>query len=314
MNIKLAAAITVITIFCSISGTYAERVGQTINIAHRGARSVAPENTLHALYLALAKFDADMAEVDVHLTKDGIPVVIHDDTLERCSNVAEMFPERMPWRIADFTMAEIATLDAGSWFVREDPFGQIAAGKVPQDDINLFLSGSVRIPTLKSVLKMLKGFKRPINLEIKNFPAYYPDIASKVVKEVRDAEISDWVIFSSFDHEILHELKVIAPDIPRAVLAEQPIYPLEPYCTDTLGAFAYNPSLDVLGFSSSDYLKNGRFRIDIINKAIENDLAVFVWTVNDPKIMQQLLDAGISGIFTDFPQILSVILKKSRNH
>ena len=251
-----------------------------------------------------------MIEVDVHLTKDGVPVVVHDDTLERCSNVAMIYPDRAPWRVADFTLGEIMSLDAGSWFVRTDPFGQIAAGNVPPEDVATFVSGHVRIPTLRAVLMMVQQQKCLINIEIKNFPAFYPEIASKVVAEVRRAGVGDSVIFSSFDHEILMELKEIAPEIPRAALAGQPIYPLTPYLNETLGVVAYNPGLEVLGFQSVDYREKGAFKKDIIRQAYDAGMAVFVWTVNDPKIMRELIDAGAAGIFTDFPQLLAEILKE----
>ena len=100
----------------------------TLNIAHRGARSLAPENTLAAAQKGLDT-GADMWELDVGMTADGALFLIHDDTLERTSNAAQVFPQRAPWRVHEFTFDEIRQLDFGSWFVEQDPFGQIAAGK-----------------------------------------------------------------------------------------------------------------------------------------------------------------------------------------
>ena len=101
----------------------------TLNIAHRGNRSLAPENTLAAARKGLAA-GADMWELDVAMSADGIPYLIHDDTLERTSNVAEIFPERGPWPTHAFTLAELRQLDFGTWFNATDPFGQIDAGHV----------------------------------------------------------------------------------------------------------------------------------------------------------------------------------------
>ena len=91
-------------------------------VAHRGASAYAPEHTLAAYRLALAQ-KADYVEQDLQITKDGVLVCLHDETLERTTNVAEVFPQRgqgeqgqRHWLVADFTLAEIKQLDAGAWF------------------------------------------------------------------------------------------------------------------------------------------------------------------------------------------------------
>ena len=117
---------------------------RSVNIAHRGASAYAPEHTLAAYQLAL-DMGADYVEQDLQLTKDGVLVCLHDTTLERTTNVEEVFPERAieievrgeprkVWRVADFTLAEIQQLDAGSWFD-----GAFAGARVPtfQEAIDL---------------------------------------------------------------------------------------------------------------------------------------------------------------------------------
>ncbi|WP_281259550.1 glycerophosphodiester phosphodiesterase family protein, partial [Streptomyces glaucescens] len=84
-------------------------------IAHRGASAYAPENTLAAVDKA-AELGIEWVENDVQRTKDGELVVIHDDSLRRTTDVETVFPDRAPWQVRDFTAAEIARLDAGSWF------------------------------------------------------------------------------------------------------------------------------------------------------------------------------------------------------
>src|SRR6056297_3325387 len=100
-----------------------------INIAHRGAGSIAPENTLIAARKAHA-LGADYWEFDVQLTGDHRLILMHDDTLERTTNVEEVFPNRTSYRVGNFTLEEIRTLDAGSWFVNDDPFGEVEKGNV----------------------------------------------------------------------------------------------------------------------------------------------------------------------------------------
>ncbi len=249
---------------------------KVLNIAHRGARSLAPENTLPAFRIGITRCGADMIELDVHLSKDGVPVVVHDDTLERTTDVARVFPHRAPWRVADFTAAELMRLDAGSWFVENDPFGRIRAGEVPTEDLSLFCGGRVRIPTLKAALGLVKELGCRVNIELKNFPAFYPGLAEKVVAEVRQAGVADRVLFSSFDHEILAELRALAPEIPRGALVEDPVFPLKEYLVDLLGVVAYNPSRDVLGLDSVAWHREGRLREDVLERARQAGLDVFV--------------------------------------
>ena len=302
---KIFGFFLVMAMSCGLAFPAEVSAGEFVNIAHRGARSVAPENTLPAFEIGMKRFKADMIELDVHLSKDGVPVVVHDDTLERCSNVKSRFPQRAPWRVGDFTASELLSLDAGSWFVETDPFGQIREGNVPAEDIELFQSGRVRLPTLKACLLMAREYNTPVNIEIKNFPAYYPEMAERVLEAVKATNMEKNVVFSSFDHEVLLRMGRLAPEIPRAALVEQPVYPLDVYVRDTLGCTAFNPGKDVLGFDSEDYRLRKRLRKDLIDQAHSAGLKVNVWTVNDPVLMKQLLKMGVDGIFTDFPQVLA---------
>jgi len=126
-----------------------ERPPRPINIAHRGASAYAPEHTLAAYRLAL-EMGADYVEQDLQLTRDGVLVCLHDTTLERTTNVEQVFPDRFVevenesagarrkiWRVADFTLAEIKQLDAGSWF------GAAFTGE--------------RVPTFQEALDLVKG-------------------------------------------------------------------------------------------------------------------------------------------------------------
>jgi glycerophosphoryl diester phosphodiesterase len=112
-------------------------------IAHRGASAWAPEHTLAAYRLALAQ-GADFVEPDLQITKDGVLVCLHDLTLERTTNVEEVFPDRYKsegdqkhWYVSDFTLQEIRSLDAGSWF---DPKFRRA-----------------RVPTFREMISLVRG-------------------------------------------------------------------------------------------------------------------------------------------------------------
>ncbi|HEX7556623.1 MAG TPA: glycerophosphodiester phosphodiesterase family protein, partial [Leptolinea sp.] len=109
-----------------------------LNIAHRGARSLAPENTLAAARKAL-EVGADLWECDVALTADGIPVILHDDNLRRTSNASSVYPNRKPWKLQTFTLEELKKLDFGSWFLTTDPFKQIKLGQILPAELQKFV-------------------------------------------------------------------------------------------------------------------------------------------------------------------------------
>jgi glycerophosphoryl diester phosphodiesterase len=158
-------------------------------LAHRGGSAHAPENTLAAFERGFQD-GADGFELDVHLSKDGIPVVSHDFTLERVTGVREA--------VAALTVRELASLDAGSWFSPEfhDQF----------------------IPTLEQVLALATGKDLLINIEIKAGYRRYPGIEEACLDQVARAAGHLRVIFSSFDHYCLRRIKEIDPQAATGAL------------------------------------------------------------------------------------------------
>ena len=160
-------------------------MSDVIRIAHRGASGLghAPENTLAAFQLAI-DIGVDGVECDVHCTKDGHVVVIHDHALDRTTDSKGSLDK--------LTLDEVKKADAGSWF---DPR----------------FSGE-RIPTLREVLKLTKG-KALTVVEIKQ-----TGIANKVIREIEEAKAVDEVVLISFHASALQDAKKINPRIPRAFL------------------------------------------------------------------------------------------------
>ncbi|WP_030621816.1 glycerophosphodiester phosphodiesterase [Streptomyces sclerotialus] len=171
-------------------------------IAHRGAAKYAPENTLAAVDEADRR-DVEWVENDVQRTKDGKLVVIHDTTLKRTTDAEEVYPKRSPWRVGDFTAAEIARLDAGSWFDEE------FAGE--------------RVPTLASYLNRVDRNGQHLLLEIKN-PEQYPGIVKQVLAQLRDSgwldaeHVMDGLVVQSFGGDAVREVHSRQPDVRTAVL------------------------------------------------------------------------------------------------
>lgn len=150
-----------------------------LNVAHRGASAYAPEHTLAAYRLAL-EHGADYVEQDLAVTKDGVLICLHDPTLDRTTNVEELFPDRWTrvtwegntaraWLANDFTLAEIKTLDAGSWF---DPK---FAGE--------------RIPTFAEAIALVRGQA-----------GIFPELKTPEVYEGRDVDFEQLVAAALDEH------------------------------------------------------------------------------------------------------------------
>lgn len=157
-------------------------------IGHQGARGYAPGNTMASFERGLA-LEADLIELDVHLSADGHLVVIHDPTVDRMTNASGY--------VKDMTLAQLKKLDAGSWY------GPEFAGE--------------RIPTLDEVLEWAKG-KVGLVIEIKNGPIFYPGIEEKVVEALEAYGMEENVIVISFDHRCVRRVKEPRPGIATGIL------------------------------------------------------------------------------------------------
>jgi glycerophosphoryl diester phosphodiesterase len=265
-------------------------------IAHRGARSLAPENTLAAARKAL-EVGADMWELDVAVTADGELVIMHDDTLDRTCNVQEVFPGRVPWRVWEFTLAEIQTLDCGSWFNATDPFEQIKAGNISEADLQSYVGEPA--PTLRQALEFTRDNNWRVNVELKKQPD--PELSRAIVEKsvalIEDLGMDDGqqVVVSSFEHSYLKTLKTLNPRIPVQVLTSNPIPDLAAYLAE-LDADTCNPKVSA-------------WPAQALREFGQSGIHFNVWTVNDEALMRNLIEAGVQGIITDYPQILIAILK-----
>ena len=262
-----------------------------LNIAHRGGAALAPENTLAAARRAWES-GADLWEFDVRLTKDGTPILMHDATLRRTTDVHRRFPRRAPWWVKFFTLEEIKRLDAGSWFVRVDPFGQIRAGAIPREVWRSYIGEPV--PTLEEALRWTAEHRWRANIEVKPGPPPR-ETAQKIVAVIQRLGMEESVIVSSYDHRILREIKRLDPEIAVAPLVI--LRPRDP-CRylEELGADAYNPSL--LAFNRRDFAA-----------LREQGYGVNIGPYDAPgRLWKLVTHSGVSGIFTNFPGRLEAIL------
>lgn len=266
--------------------------------AHRGARSLAPENTILAAKQALA-VGADFWEMDVQRSVDGALIVFHDDELARTTDVADRpeFTDRRPWLTSQCSFDELQLLDAGSWFVAQDPFGSIARGDVSQEELSLI--GKQRIPSLKDVLNFTREKNLPINIEIKNQIHSPGDltIVREVLEAVHAARAEELVLISSFNHDYLKEMRRLSPEMPLAAIVEG---------AHPENLVEYLKRLDVAGYHPDAQITDEA----MIRNLTEQGFHVSLFTVNDMDQAISLIDAGCYSIITDYPHSLRQRLLK----
>lgn len=270
----------------NISGFSAQ--GGLLNIGHRGAASLAPENTLWAAQKAL-EAGADMWELDVRMAADGELVLLHDPTLNRTSNAQQVFSHRRSQQVTSFTLAELHQLDFGLKYQQKDPFGQIAAGVVSADDLLGY--ADTRIPTLQEALAFTCDHNWQVNIEIEHTPGHTVSIVAEVVALIEKMGINDQVLITSFHHRHLLEARAINPRIATGVLDLRPRRQI----------MQLVKKLQVQFYLPRASLVTAKMMTTLQAQGVE----VAVWTVNEPAEMQKFINMGVSGIITDFPQRLS---------
>ncbi|MFO7718187.1 MAG: glycerophosphodiester phosphodiesterase [Thermodesulfobacteriota bacterium] len=255
--------------------------------AHRGARAHAPENTWPALVAALQS-GAHGWEGDVRLTRDHVPVVVHDNHLARTSDWAFGETGKTPW-ISRHTYAELLALDFGAWFAREDPFATIRSGEVGPAEIAAF-SGT-RVVSLSNALAFAAAHTFYSNIEIKDHYGQFADeaVVTAVLAAVAESGIApELVLFSSFRSAYLKMLARRSPAVDRALLVARPLIDPVPWLR-RLAAKAYHPRRDCLAAEDVPRLR-------------EAGVDVHIYTVNDMAEARQWHAAGANGIFTDYPR------------
>lgn len=254
---------------------------RVVNTAHRGAMGHAPENTLAAFRLGVDQ-GSDLVEADVQRSEDGVLVLMHDTTLSRTTDAEQVFPDRAPWRVGDFTYEEIQQLDAGSWFSEE------YAGEP--------------VPTMAEMVQLLRPTRAGILMELKS-PALYPGIEEQVAEEfasfpgyVDSAVPAERLVVQSFDWNSMARYHEVQPSVPVGLLG-RPAEALLPELSTW--ADQINPS-----FRTYDAAY-----VDAVHGL---GMEVHTYTVNQPADMHLVLDRGVDGVITNFPDVLEDVLDERR--
>jgi glycerophosphoryl diester phosphodiesterase len=221
-------------------------------IAHRGASAEKPENTLAAFRRALA-LGVDGIELDVHVSRDGVPVVFHDDKLKRLTGTKG--------RLTACTWAELAKLR-----VRD----------------------TEPIPRLIDVLRLTRQ-RAVVQIELKAGVSVAP-----VVLAVKAARATGWVIFASFDPELIRQAGDLAPKVPRMLISESRRRPAA-ILRDLASCSALGLSFNHRRIPSAAWIQYFQVR----------GYSVWAWTVNDPAVAGRLAGWGIDALLGDDPALMS---------
>lgn len=221
----------------------------------------------------------EWVENDVQRTKDGELVVVHDDTLSRTTDVEQVFPDRKPWRVQDFTAAEIALLDAGSWF------GQEYTG--------------ARVPTLREYLDRVQRNQQRLLLEIKK-PELYPGIEQQTLKVLDEAgwlderHVRQRLVVQSFSAGCVRTVHQLRPDLVTAFLGTPTVADLPQYAQFTDRINPWHTTI------SAEWVAAVHGLLGAHGKAMEVD----TWIVDDATTARKVQAMGVDGIITNAPDVV----------
>ena len=290
-----------------------------LNIAHRGARAFAPENTISAIRMA-QRLGANAVELDVQMSRDGELIVFHDDDVTRCTDGIHKYPLHTDYTVSAFTWEELLVLDVGAWYVHElakppshrQPYlrdlreEEVRRWMLPAD-ADEYESRSLRIPRLEEALRVARQCNLVAVLDLKTIPRRYPSIAGKTVELIRRLGMECETLVTSFDHALLADVRGEDTAIATGVLTTERLHrPLE--YIEALDADAFEPACTADADVVRRGMEPGDLDRDLIHDLTCAGVMVNVWTENTEARMQALVAAGVTGIFTDYPNRLAHVL------
>lgn len=250
--------------------------------AHRGGGGLFPENTLEAFKYS-AEMGVDVLELDIHSTADGKLVVLHDRTVDRTTDGQG--------KISDLTLEQLKKLDAGYRFTTD------AGNTFP------FRGKGITIPTLEEILAAFPAMT--FNIEPKQ---QTPSITKPLCAILREKNATGNVIVGSFRQEVLDEFRAECTEVATSASPSEVSQFLAYYKTGI--AASYTPPMQALQVPENAGYLNVVSK-DFVEAAHKLNLKVHVWTINKPEDMQRLLEMGVDGIMTDYPDRLLNLLNRT---
>lgn len=251
--------------------------GRIYNIAHRGGAWLWPEHTAVA-FQGAADAGADVLELDLHATSDGVIVVLHDDTVDRTTDGTGA--------VKGMTFAELRALDAGYAFSTDDGATHPYRGQ------------GIQVPSLDEILEAHPGAL--FNLEIKQQD---PNIVAETIALVRAHGLEERVVLGSFYDAVTREIRDSAPEILTVFGTQEG---LELYQLAAAYEDSYVPPTAL--FAAPVEYAGLAMTAELVDKAHRVGVNIHAWTVNEPDEMVRVLDMGVDGIITDDPVTLGAIL------
>ena len=274
--------------------------GDTQISAHRAGGGIMPEETMMALKNCTqdVDFSIDVFEFDLHMTKDDVLVLLHDDELDRTSD-SELVFGREHVRPEEMTYAELRQLNMGAKFVSdagESPYTELHGDAVPDD---------LRIVSLAEALDYLESVRQyRYIIEIKNGGELGCRGVDKLYSELKVRDMIDRVVFGTFNGEVSEYKDKTYPDLMRGAYAGEVVNFL---LAAVLNKQDYEPPCQVLQLPFNDRKESKHINFGtalFINYAHAHNMAVQYWTVNDEKDMAYLLSIGADCIMSDYPDRL----------
>ena len=250
--------------------------------AHRGGGGLYPENTLEAFEYS-AKMGVDVLELDVHATADGTLVVLHDATIDRTTDGNG--------RVSEMTLDAVKKLDAGYKFSKDG--GQTFP----------FRSKGITIPTLREVFEAFPGIT--FNIEPKQET---PSIIKPLCALIRERKEIDRVIVGSFRQAVIDEFRLECPEVATSASPSEVSQFLA--LSKTGLDQSYSPPMQALQIPENLGALNVVSK-DFVEAAHRRNLKVHVWTINETEDMQRLIELGVDGIMTDYPDRLLNVLGRA---
>ncbi|WP_420642223.1 glycerophosphodiester phosphodiesterase [Candidatus Leptofilum sp.] len=254
-------------------------------IAHQGGEWLRPSNTLAAFDHAV-ELGVDVLEMDIHQTKDGVIVLMHDDTVDRTTDGRGT--------INEMSFAEIRALDAGHYWTDDDGATYPYRGQ------------GIQVPTLEEIFQNYPNMR--MNIEIKQET---PSMVRPFCQLIRDYNMEEKILVATFHQATVEEFREVCPHVITSMV-EPEIQLFFGLNTVFLGALFQAPgtafqvprtsSLPIIG--EVDVLTERFIRV-----ANSHNIQVHAWTINDPAEMERLIGLGVNGIITDRPDLLLEVIK-----
>ena len=252
---------------------------EVLVMAHRGGQGLWPENTLFAFERA-AELGADVLDMDVRSTADGVLVAIHDRRVDRTTNGRG--------DVGELTLAQLKTLDAGSRWTADRGVSFPFRGR------------GITVPALEEVFMSFPQLR--LSMEIKQEE---PSIAAPLCSLVRAYDLSDQVLVSSFSAEAMEVFRAACPEVATSAAAREVLvfWGLSRLFLDA----AYQPAAQALQVPEHlGWLDVVDQRFTSIARA--HNMKICVWTVDETEDMRRLLHLGVDGVITSYPDRLLGIL------